>query len=177
MAYPSAGVEAAVHMIRSITNVDPNATIIQTDGIEAFDYVKRAAMLDSLAATQKAHWLLPFIMQSYGHQNVYVRHDQNGISHEILQGEIAEQGDAFMPGLFALSLAGTLKIAHPRLHANEIVIVYPDDIYIIIAPSRARAAYDAVTQILQERCGIRSNLARRCAGAKDAARVPLALRC
>ena len=53
------GVETAVHMLRAVTEADPNATITQIDGVGAYDHIKRSCMLGALARTPSAHALLP----------------------------------------------------------------------------------------------------------------------
>ena len=53
-------------------------------------------MLRGLANCPNAHRLLPFVMLSYGRQSTYLWSDDQGIAHEIKQGEGGEQGDALM---------------------------------------------------------------------------------
>ena len=74
-----AGVEAAVHMIRALTDAHPSATVTQIDGVGAYDHIKRASMLSALARTPTAHALIPFVMLSYGHQSHYLWQDDQGV--------------------------------------------------------------------------------------------------
>ena len=83
--------------------------------------------------------------------------DDAGQVHDILQGEGGEQGDALMPALFSLGLAQALQEAQSRLQANELVIAYLDDLYIVSSPERARDAYNTVTDVVRARCGIEPN--------------------
>ena len=46
--------------------------------------------------------LLPFMSQFYGSPSTYLWEDDEGVVHEIPQGEGGEQGDALMPALFSL---------------------------------------------------------------------------
>ena len=45
---------------------------------------------------------LPFVMQFCGSPSTYLWEDEEGVNHEIPQGEGGEQGDPLMPALFAL---------------------------------------------------------------------------
>ena len=154
------GVETAVHMLRTITEADPTATITQIDGVGAYDHIRRACMLRGLARTPTAHALLPYVLMSYGRQSCYLWHNDAHECHAILQGEGGEQGDALMPALFSLGLAAALREAQERLQPGELVIAYRDDLYIVTAPERARAAYDIVTGIVANRCGVQPNLGK-----------------
>ena len=86
--------------------------------------------------------------------------DEHNECHDVLQGEGGEQGDALMPALFSLGMAEALREAQSHLQANELVIAYLDDIYIVTSPERARAAYDMVTATVAARCGIMPNLGK-----------------
>ena len=154
------GVEAAVHMLRALTDADPTATITQVDGVGAYDHIKRSCMLGALARTPTAHKLLPYVLMAYGQTSYYMWRDDDGRCHVIPQGEGGEQGDALMPALFSLGLAAALQEAQRSLQPNELVIAYLDDLYIVTLPERARAAYDTVTGIVATRCGIRPNLGK-----------------
>ena len=43
------GVDGAVHLLRTMSDIDPAATITQIDGIEAFDNIRRSIMLDAMS--------------------------------------------------------------------------------------------------------------------------------
>ena len=77
-----------------------------------------------------------------------------------LEGEEGEQGDALMPALFSLGLAQALREAQACLRPDELVVAFLDDLYIITAPDRAKAAYDVVTEIVAGRGGIQPNLGK-----------------
>ena len=47
---------------------------------------------------------LPFVLQFCGHPSTHLWEDEQGVVHEIPQGEGGEQGDPLMPALFALKL-------------------------------------------------------------------------
>ncbi len=73
-------------------------------------------------------------------QSVYVWQDDDGTTHDILQGEGGDQGDALMPALFCLAMQPALAATQGRLHPSDKVVAYLDDVYILTRPERARAA-------------------------------------
>jgi hypothetical protein len=81
--------------------------------------------------------MIPYLLLSYGEQNVYLWQDDDGNTHEIVQGEGGEQGDSLMPAMFSVGLAGALREAQSRLGLGELVLAYLDDIYIVTRPERA----------------------------------------
>ena len=60
---------------------------------------------------------------------IYLWTDDNGITHEIKQGEGAEQEDALMPALFSLDMNQALRQARTQLQDDELLIAYLDDLY------------------------------------------------
>ena len=109
---------------------------------------------------------------AYGSQSRYLWTDDRGIVHVIMQGEGGEQGDALMPALFSLGLAEALREAQANLLPDELVIAYLDDLYIVSSPERARTAYDMVTRIIQQRCGIQPNLGKTVCWSKQGGNPP-----
>ena len=75
-----------------LTECDPEAVVLSIDGIGAFDHVRRAAMLEKLASTPSLRPLAPLVRQLYGRQSCFFWTDDDGTTHEILQGEGGEQG-------------------------------------------------------------------------------------
>ena len=59
-----------------------------------------------------------FQMQFYGSPSTYRWDDEEGVTHEICQGEGGEQGDALMPALFSLGLHGA-SWAHSRKQVHQ----------------------------------------------------------
>ncbi|CAE7941576.1 unnamed protein product, partial [Symbiodinium sp. KB8] len=59
-------------------------------------------MLQALRTHEPLTGLLPFAAMFYGQASRYVYYDEEGVGHEVLQGEGGEQGDPLMPGLYAL---------------------------------------------------------------------------
>ena len=114
------GSECAAQVLQTLTDVDPSATILSVDGIGAFDLVSREAMLRGKSA-------LPFVRQFYGSVSTYLWQDDEGIVHDVHQGEGGEQGDALMPGLFALGQHQALVAVHDQLTPQERLFAFHDD--------------------------------------------------
>ena len=62
-----------------------------------------------------------------------------------------------MPALYSLGVAAALRAAQSRLLPSGFLIAYLDDLYVVTAPERARAAYDTVTAAVWQGCGVAAN--------------------
>ena len=80
--------------------------------------------------------------------------------HEVSQGEGDEQGDALMTGLFSLGLHEALVQARSQLQADENLVGYLDDLYVVTDKHRARQAYDTVMGCIRIEVGIEANLGK-----------------
>ena len=98
-----AGTDCVGHIIRTITDSDPESTLLAIDGVGAFDHVKRVRMLDAIARLPAARGLLPYARMSYNRVSQYLWKDAEGTTHVIDQGEGGEQGDPLMPAYFSLA--------------------------------------------------------------------------
>ena len=58
-----------------------------------------------------------FVLQFYGHPSTHLWEDEEGVVHEIRQGEGGEQGDPLMPALFALGQHQALQAIQGSLAA------------------------------------------------------------
>ncbi|CAK0805609.1 unnamed protein product, partial [Prorocentrum cordatum] len=67
-----AGTECVAHLIQSLTQANPEATVLSIDGIGAFDLMSRNAMLHGLAGLPAASSALPFCRMFYGHCGIGV---------------------------------------------------------------------------------------------------------
>ena len=117
-------------------------------------------MFQALLSNPDLAPLLPYARTFYGRESRYVWFDDHGVDHTIHQGEGVEQGDALSPALFSLALNLALVEANAALEPGEALIAYLDDVYILTRPERARAAFDAVTRVIEDRAGIRSNMGK-----------------
>ena len=124
--------ECISHALQSLSELDPNATILSIDGIGAFDLVSRGAMLQGLANVCLS--ALPFVHQFFGSPSHYIWEDDAGVVHNIAQGEGGEQGDPMMPLLFSLGQQAALMAVQRQLEAHERVFAFLDDVHIVTSP-------------------------------------------
>ena len=61
-----AGCECVAHVLQTLTDLDPNATILSIDGVGAFDLVSRNAMMEGLLRMEGGDRILPFVRLFYG---------------------------------------------------------------------------------------------------------------
>ena len=92
-----AGCECASHVLQTLTDLDPTATILSLDGVGAFDFVSRNAMLKGLLTMEGGDRVLPFVRLFYGDPSTFLWEDDLGGVHSIHQGEGGEQGDPLVP--------------------------------------------------------------------------------
>ena len=57
-----AGVECVAHVIQTLTDVDPEATVLFVDGVGAFDLTSRAPMLEGLQGVEGGDSVPPFLL-------------------------------------------------------------------------------------------------------------------
>ena len=131
-----AGSECIAHVLQTLTDVDPSATILSIDGIGAFDLVSREAVLRGLLTVDGGESALPFVRQFYGSASTYIWQDDEGTVHDVHQGEGGEQGDALMSALFALGQHQALVAVHDQLAPHERLFAFIDDIYVVCSPDR-----------------------------------------
>jgi len=165
-----AGCDAVASLLRAVTDEDPDATVICLDGIGAFDHVSRKAFLQKLCEIAPA--LMPFVMQFYSRQSTYFWWDDHGVRHTVLQGEGCEQGDALAPALFSLALHAALAEASSKLHADEFLVAYLDDLYLVTKPDRASEAFNTTAGIVHARAGVQCNLGKCYAYNRSGADAP-----
>ena len=154
-----AGTDSVGHLLRACTDADPRATVTATDGIGAYDHIRRAGMLRKLRQT-KAAQVLPFVRLFYGRQSTYLWTDAEGNAHDVLQGEGGEQGDPLMPALYALGQHAALEAARAQLLPGEVLVAFLDDVYLVTTPERARAAFDVVRSALREHASVEADLGK-----------------
>ena len=93
------------HIVQGLTDLDADTTLLSVDGIGAFDLVSRAAMMRGLLEVGGGGSALPFVRQFYGSPSTYWWDDEEGVTHEIRQGEGGEQGHSAFMQRCALSIA------------------------------------------------------------------------
>ena len=82
-----AGTDCVVRVVRSMMELDPTKTLLSIDGIGAFDHIERKSMLEAVHNNSDLAPLLSFVRLFYGKDSTYVRYDDEGAPHEIMQGE------------------------------------------------------------------------------------------
>ena len=90
----------------------------------------------------------------YGSPSTYLWDDDDGVIHEIAQGEGGEQGDALMPLLFSLGLHRALCAVSDRLLPTERLLPFLDDLYVICSPERVLHVH----RVLQEELCVHSRI-------------------
>ena len=136
------------HAVRTVTDMDPRATVLSIDGIGAYDHVLRSAMLSKLHEAESLRGLIPFVRMVYARPSCYHWQDEEGRCRQIHQHEGSEQGDPLMPLLFCLAI-------HNALEPGEHPFAFLDDVYAVSAPERTRDIYDLLADKLFRRAGIR----------------------
>ena len=107
----------------------------------AYDLISRRAMLAGLAHIEGGRVVLPFVKLFYGAPSQNWWEDDEGVVHEIDQGEGGEQGDALMPLLFSLGQHNALHAVQERLLPNERIFAFLDDVYVVCLPDRVAAIH------------------------------------
>ena len=113
-----AGCECVAHVLQTLTDTDPEATVLSIDGLGAYDLISRNAMLEGLHGVEGGDQILPFVRCFYGSPSTFLWEDEMGVSQSIPQGEGGEQGDPLMPMLFALGQHAALEAIQARMRVG-----------------------------------------------------------
>ena len=73
------------HVLQTLTDLDPTAMILSVDGVGAFDFVSRNAMLKGLLTMEGGDRILPFVRLFYGDPSTFLWEDDLGGVHSVLQ--------------------------------------------------------------------------------------------
>ena len=152
-----AGCECVTHVVQAITDLDARATVLSIDGVSAYDFISRRAMVTELARVPGGSELVLFVLMFYGSASQYLWEDDTGDVFRIEQGEGGEQGDPLMPLLFALGQHRSLTAVQNRLRESEKILAFLDDVYVITTPDRVGHAYTVLQHELWTGCHIRIN--------------------
>ena len=155
-----AGTESVSHLLRALTDLDPEFTVVSVNGIGAYDLIRRRAMLTKLHSLPKASAFLPFVKLSYGQPSKYWWRDDTGKRHEIRQGEGGEQGDPLMSALYSLGQHDALEAINRQLLEKEHLFAYLDDIYVVCKPDRAQAVFELIERTLSAHTGVHCNMGK-----------------
>ena len=139
----SAGTDCVGHIIRALTDANTALTVTSIDGVGAYDHVYRSAMLSKLLEVPALQGLLPFARFAYGETTTYVWEDEEGVRHQIRQGEGSEQG-----------VHNALREGKNCMIPGEHLLAFLDDTYILSLPQRARPLYNVMGTTLETGAGI-----------------------
>ena len=78
-----AGCECVSHALQSLTDLDESATLLSVDGVGAFDFVSRKAMLQGLLNMEGGDNLLPLARQFYGSPSTFLWKDEMGTVNHV----------------------------------------------------------------------------------------------
>ena len=95
--------------------------------------VSRGAMSQGLHNVSPAS--VPFVRQFCGTPSRYLWKDDEGVTHNIDQGEGGEQGDPMMPLLFSPGLHAALLAVQRQLRRDELIFAFLDDIHLKLSPN------------------------------------------
>ena len=121
-----AGTEAVAHILRHLTEDNPEVVVVSLDGIGAYDHVKRAAFVKKLTDTPALESLLPLVLALYGSESRFYWYDDEGCGHTIRQAEGGEQGCPLMPALYSLAQHDALVEADGALQPSERILITPE---------------------------------------------------
>ena len=117
--------------------------MVSIDGVGAFIFISRNAMLQALLEIDRGDQIMPTILRTTIDTLVGGR---DGRVHEIAQGEGGEQSDHLMPLLFSLGQHAALAAANARLQDCQRLLAHLDDIHVICLPRRVLEVH----RVLQE---------------------------
>ena len=108
----------------------------------------------------RASAALPFVRAFYGRPSQAIWSDDAGNVHDIHQSEGGEQGDPWMPSLYALGQHPALAAVSVSLEQAEKIFAFLDDIYLICQPERVSILYDLLQASLWTHARIRIHLGK-----------------
>ena len=152
-----AGTEAVAHILRFLTESDPDTVVVSLDGVGAYDHVHRAAFMEKIAATPSLQSLLPLVAALYGTSSRFLWYDDDGHQHEIHQAEGGEQGDPLMPALYSLAQHDALVAADGELAPGEFILSFLDDLYVITSRDRACDALLTMAAVVETQASVWSH--------------------
>ena len=141
------GAEVIIHTIRTFLEANPFWCCLQLDCTNAFNSLRRSAILDSVATEFPS--LLPMAEASFRRTAHLGWRGADGSYHWIGSEEGTQQGDPLGPFFMALPLQ---KVLERTLAAfpDVVILAYLDDIHILGPPDLVRAAYAHMLPALAE---------------------------
>ena len=132
--------ECGAHVVQTLTDKDSEATVMSRDGGRGTrsDLPQRDAWGPAADGGRRPDLPLREMLQR---QPIHSSVGRRGGSLRAFQGERGEQGDPFMPKLFAVGQHGALEATQARLGAGEDVFAHLDDIYTVSGNARVGGAH------------------------------------
>ena len=124
------------------------------------EVICKVAFLQKLIDVPSLQVLLPLVRALYASESRFLWTDDSGEVHIIRQAEGGEQGCPLMPALFALAQHDALVEADGQLLPDECILSFLDDLYIKTTSCRAATATTTVTEAVERRASIRTNLGK-----------------
>ena len=131
-----AGTDCVGHIIRALTDANLALKVTSIDGVGAYDHVYRSTMLSKLLEVLALQGLLPFARFAYGETTTCVWEDEEGVRHQIRQGEGGEEGDSLIL-LFSLGVHNAQRAGKNSMTPGEHLLAFLDDTCILSLPQRA----------------------------------------
>ena len=144
------GCECVAHIAQTLTDLDGNTPLLSVDGIGAFNLISRSAMLQGLLEVEGGSAAFPFVRQFYGSASTYWWDDDEGVTHEVVQGEGGEQGDPLMPALYAIGQHRALFAIRDQLLTTERLLAFLGDLYVLCSPHHVADVHIVLQQALWE---------------------------
>ena len=129
------GCECVAHCIQALRETDEQLTLTSVDGVSAFDFISRRAMMAGLERVDGGVSVLPFVHLFYWRPSTYWWEDDSG----------------------AVGQHPALLATQERLEANEWIFAFLDDIHILTKPERVGAVYAFLQEELLRHAHIRIN--------------------
>ena len=139
------------HVVRVLTDADPNSTVLSVDGIGAFDHVYRVHDVQIVRSPRVASVVA--VRQSIVRVTIAV-HLGGRQKHLIQQHERGEQSDPLMPLLFSLAIHNALAEVKAQMVEGECLFAFLDNVYVVAQPARIRVLYNLLGAKLMEGAGI-----------------------
>ena len=122
-------------------------------------------MFQELLGDPELRDLVPFVRMWYEDPSLFIWRDEDGDTHDIMQADGGEQGDALTPALFYLGIDQALKEGARALHEGELAFAFLDDVYLLVRRDRTKEVFDIFSSLVERRAGVKPHLGKtRCWG-------------
>ena len=156
-----AGCECVAHILQTLTDLDPEATIVSIDAVGAsrFNIEKR----DVGRSSPDGRWRTgPPLRQAILRIPIHCASVKMSweFRRTLHQGRAEGKGDPLMPLLFSLGQHRALEAIAGRLEEGERLFAYLDDVYVVCSPARVSEVHAILAQELERHAHIRLHLGK-----------------